>query len=191
MLNQFHYLCYFQQMLKIASQLPSLLPAPEKAAEEHLRQVLAQVPFLTLTPSPPGDQTPPRADFTVSLDVAGDHWLLVGEVKHLSQPRHVREAAYNLRHHLLALPHRKAHGALVAPYLSEESIAILRSESLGYLDFAGNCFLSFGSVFIERRGAPNPAMRRRGLREIFAPKASRVLRILLQDPDRPWRVIDR
>jgi hypothetical protein len=79
---------------------------------------------------------------------------------------------------------------LVAPYLSEESIAVLRSESLGYLDFAGNCFLSFGSVFIERHGAPNPATRRRGLREIFAPKASRILRILLQNPDQPWRVID-
>jgi hypothetical protein len=177
-------------MLKVDSSPPVSPSAPENAAEEHLRQVLAEVPFLTLTPSPSDQPMPPRADFTVALDVAGDHWLLVGEVKHLSQPRHVREAAYNLRHHLLALPNRKAYGVLVAPYLSEESIAVLRSESLGYLDFAGNCFLSFGSVFIERRGAPNPAIRRRGLREVFAPKASRVLRILLQDPDQPWRVID-
>lgn len=177
-------------MLKTDSSPPASPFATEKAAEEQLRQVLAEIPFLTLTPSPSDDPMPPGADFTMALDVAGDQWLLVGEVKHLSQPRHVREAAYNLRHHLLALPNRKAYGVLVAPYLSEESIAILRSESLGYLDFAGNCFLSFGSVFIERRGAPNPAMRRRGLREIFAPKASRVLRILLQDPDRPWRVID-
>lgn len=177
-------------MLKLDPSLPSSPSAPEKAAEEHLRRVLAEVPFLTLNPSPSNDPMPPGADFTVPLDAAGDHWLLIGEVKHLSQPRHVREAAYNLRHHLLALPNRKAYGVLVAPYLSEESIAVLRSESLGYLDFAGNCFLSFGSVFIERRGAPNPAIRRRGMREVFAPKASRVLRILLQDPDQPWRVVD-
>lgn len=177
-------------MLKLNSLPPASPSAPEHAAEEQLRQVLAEVPFLTLTPSRSDDPMPPRADFTVALDVAGDPWLLVGEVKHLSQPRHVREAAYNLRHHLLALPNRKAYGVLLAPYLSEESIAVLRSESLGYLDFAGNCFLSFGSVFIERRGAPNPAIRRRGLREVFSRKASRVLRILLQDPDRPWRVVD-
>jgi Transcriptional regulator, AbiEi antitoxin, Type IV TA system len=159
-------------------------------AEEHLRQVLTEVPFLTLTNSAPNADRPGGPDFTVQLDTAGDRWLLVCEVKRLSQPLQVRAAAYDLRHHLLSLPNSKAYGILIAPYLSEESIAVLRKESLGYLDFAGNCFLSFGSVFIERRGAPNPAIRRRGLREIFAPKASRVLRILLQDPDQPWRVID-
>jgi hypothetical protein len=159
-------------------------------AEEHLRQVLTEIPFLTLASSASNADVPARADFTVPLDTAGDRWLLVCEVKRLSQPRQVRAAAYNLRHHLLSLPNNKAYGILIAPYLSEESIAVLRKESLGYLDFAGNCFLSFGSVFIERRGAPNPAIRRRGLREIFAPKASRVLRILLQDPERPWRVTD-
>ncbi len=162
----------------------------ERKAEEHLRQVLTEVPFLRLAIPASIAEKPSRIDFTLPLDAAGDPWLLVCEVKSLSQPRQVREAAYNLRHHLLDLPNRKAYGILIAPYLSEESIAVLRKESLGYLDFAGNCFLSFGSVFIERRGAPNPAIRRRGLREIFAPKASRVLRVLLQDANRSWRVTE-
>jgi hypothetical protein len=177
-------------MLK--SSYPSHLSEQDLAnkAEEHLRQVLTEVPFLTLASSVSNADAPAGAAFTVQLDTAGDRWLLVCEVKRLSQPRQVRAAAYNLRHHLLSLPNNKAYGILIAPYLSEESIAVLRKESLGYLDFAGNCFLSFGSVFIERRGAPNPVIRRRGLREIFAPKASRVLRILLQDPNQPWRVID-
>jgi hypothetical protein len=119
------------------------------------------------------------SDFTLPLDAAGEPWLLVCEVKHLSQPRHVREAAYTLRHYLLSLPNHNSYGILLAPFLSDESIAILRNDSLGYLDFAGNCFISFGSVFIERRGAPNPVTRRRQLREVFALKASRVLRALV------------
>src|ERR1700733_996119 len=138
-----------------------------RRAEERLRNVLADVPFLILPSCGSVAEESSRADFTVPVDAGSDHWLLVCEVKSLSQPRQVREAAYNLRHHLLSLPNRKAYGILLAPYLSEESIAVLRTESLGYLDFAGNCFLSFGSVFIERHGAPNPAIRRRGLREIF------------------------
>jgi hypothetical protein len=177
-------------MLKLTN--PSSLTEQdlERDAEERLCKVLAGVPFLTVAPSPPNAEIPSKADFTVTLDAAGDRWLLVCEVKRLGQPRHVREAAYNLRHHLISLPNRKAYGILLAPYLSEESIAVLRDESLGYLDFAGNCFLSFDTVFIERSGAANPTIRRRALREIFAPKASRVLRILLQDPHQPWRVTE-
>jgi hypothetical protein len=177
-------------MLKLVHSLHAPKQDLTRRAEEHLRKVLVEIPFLTLPNFESVAEESSRADFTVPVDAASDHWLLVCEVKNLSQPRQVREAAYNLRHHLLSLPNRKAYGILIAPYLSEESIAVLRKESLGYLDFAGNCFLSFGSVFIERRGAPNPAIRRRGLREIFAPKASRVLRVLLQDPEQPWRVID-
>jgi hypothetical protein len=177
-------------MLKLVHSLHAPKQDLTRRAEEHLRNVLVEVPFLTLPNFESVAEESSRADFTVPVDAASDHWLLVCEVKNLSQPRQVREAAYNLRHHLLSLPNRKAYGILIAPYLSEESIAVLRKESLGYLDFAGNCFLSFGSVFIERRGTPNPAIRRRGLREIFAPKASRVLRVLLQDPEQPWRVID-
>jgi len=162
----------------------------EKTALGRLLEVLAGIPFVTLAPPELDAAKPARADFTVSLEAAGAQWTLVCEVKRLGQPRHVREAVYQLRHQLILMRSLRVYGVFIAPYLSEESIAVLREESFGYLDFAGNCFLSFGSVFIERRGAPNQSVRRRELREIFAPKASRVLRVLLKDPDRPWRVTD-
>ncbi|MEK7880223.1 MAG: hypothetical protein AAB285_10225, partial [candidate division NC10 bacterium] len=43
-------------------------------------------------------------------------------------------------------------------------------------------------VFIKRQGFPNPRLERRPLRALFAPKASRVLRVLLEDPKRSWQV---
>lgn len=162
----------------------------EKTAQGRLLEMLGGIPFVTLAPPELEPANPARADLTVSLEAAGTQWTLVCEVKRVGQPRHVREAVYQLRHRLISMRSPRVYGVFVAPYLSEESIAVLREESFGYLDFAGNCFLSFGSVFIERRGAPNPSVRRRALREIFAPKASRVLRVLLKDPDRPWRVTD-
>src|SRR5271165_832608 len=141
-----------------------------KTAQGRLLEVLGDIPFVTLDPPELEAANPARADFTVSLEAAGAQWTLACEVKRLGQPRHVRESVYQLRHQLISMRSPRVYGVFIAPYLSEESIAVLREESLGYLDFAGNCFLSFGSIFIERRGAPNPSVRRRALREIFAPK---------------------
>jgi hypothetical protein len=177
-------------MLKEVSPVPLADYELERVARERLAEVLGDIPFLKLVAPESAAAALSQADFTVELDAAGERWTLVCEVKRLGQPRHVREAVYQLRHRLIAMRSQKVYGVFIAPYLSEESIAVLRGESLGYLDLAGNCFLSFGSVFIERRGAPNPSVRRRELREIFAPKASRVLRVLLKDRDRSWRVTE-
>jgi hypothetical protein len=56
------------------------------------------------------------------------------------------------------------------------------------VDLAGNCRLVFGQVFVEYRNFPNPRLERRPLRSLFAAKASRVLRVLLDDVKRPWQV---
>jgi hypothetical protein len=55
---------------------------------------------------------------------------------------------------------------------------------------AGNARLSFDQVFIETRGADNPFREKREARSLFAPKATRVLRVLLQGPLRPWKVTE-
>ena len=178
-------------MLKdLVSSNHSPLPL-DITARERLIAVLRTVPFLTVAPTREEPGALSATDFTLDIDAAGETWTLVGEVKSEAQPRHVRGAIYQLRQQLVALPHaRRAYGILIAPYFSEESMTMLRKESMGYLDLAGNCFLSFGTVFIERRGGPNPFKRSQGLRELFAPKASRVLRILLRNPARPWRLTD-
>jgi hypothetical protein len=58
---------------------------------------------------------------------------------------------------------------------------------IGYADFVGNCRLVLGSLFIVREGRPNPFVNRRRLRSLYAPKAERILRVLLGDPERSWR----
>jgi hypothetical protein len=175
-------------MLKAANSISLKESALEGVALERLREVLCGIPFVTLEP-PGSETTTPTNYFSIALEAAGARWTLVCDVKRLGQPRHVREAVYRLRHSI-AMRSERIYGVFIAPYLSEESIAVLREESLGYLDLAGNCLLSFDSVFIERRGVPNPSVRRQALRELFAPKASRVLRVLLKDPARSWRVTD-
>ena len=54
------------------------------------------------------------------------------------------------------------------------------------MDLAGNCRLVFDRIFIERVAFPRPDAHQRPLRSLFSPKASRVLRVLLEDPRRAW-----
>src|SRR5262249_14247475 len=57
-----------------------------------------------------------------------------------------------------------------------------------HADLSGNARLAFGQVYIETRSPENPFRQKREVRSIFAPKAARVLRFLLQGPLRGWKV---
>ena len=79
-------------------------------------------------------------------------------------------------------------GVVIAPYLSPAAQQICREENVGFLDFEGNCRLVFDSVFIERAVPLKPATERREIKSIFAPKSAQLLRLLLHDPKRHWKV---
>jgi hypothetical protein len=77
---------------------------------------------------------------------------------------------------------------VAAPYLGDRAREICREARVGYLDLAGNCRLAFGSIFIERKGFPNPNIERRPLRTLFATKGTRILRIMLVEPKRRFQL---
>ena len=79
---------------------------------------------------------------------------------------------------------------LVSPYLSPESRAICTAHDVAYLDLVGNVRLAFDAVYIERAVADKPRSETRALRSIFTPKAAAILRVLMRDPDRAWRVAE-
>lgn len=61
---------------------------------------------------------------------------------------------------------------------------------MAYLDLVGNTHLTFGDVYIDRAVADQPKSETRALRSIFTPKAAAILRVMLRNPDRPWRVVE-
>jgi hypothetical protein len=109
---------------------------------------------------------------------------LVVQVKSSGQPRSVREGCFQLQNHLESQP--DAYGVVLAPYITPASAEICRHAGFGYVDLAGNCRLSAGAIYIERRGQPNPFIRKAQLYNLYKPVASRVLRVLLHNPPRPW-----
>ncbi|MFT3727850.1 MAG: type IV toxin-antitoxin system AbiEi family antitoxin [Terricaulis sp.] len=133
-----------------------------------------------------------RADFEIHLDVNERPHTLVCEVKSNGQPRFVREALFMLieydRHRQgIQRPFTKV---FIAPFLSAEARQLCRSHGVGYLDFEGNAWLQFASVYIETQAPANSKPERRELRSVFAPKSAQVLHMLLRDPWKHWRLAD-
>jgi hypothetical protein len=112
-------------------------------------------------------------------------------VKTDGQPRNVRYAALQAREYINRGPrNQRAYPVVIAPYISPASQEICREMDVGYADLAGNTHLAFGNIYIDRQVAENPFHRRREQRSLFSPKSARVLRVLLTDPLRPWKVED-
>lgn len=164
----------------------------EEEAKAKLREVLARVLFISIgaaeVPRVFGLLGPRSPDFLLPVKAGYETWRLVCEVKSAAQPRQARVVVLELNDYVKALGDPKTYPILLAPYISPDSAEICRQAGVGYLDFVGNCYLTFGGVFIERSGAASPKAEKRGLRSLFSPKAARILRCLLREPGVIWRV---
>lgn len=164
----------------------------ERRAAEALKAFLGTIPQLSLsdmvvTGKP--DESDPSVDIVADTEFAGRPMRLVVEVKGNGQPRMAHQAAYQLKRYL----DRSGQDGVpmfMAPYISEQSQAVCREEGIGYLDFEGNARIAFESVFIDRRVEGKPEPERRALRSLFKPKSARILRVLLNEPNRAWRVTE-
>lgn len=130
-----------------------------------------------------GNQT---ADLVVRFRLGEQEHTLVVEVCSLGQPRQIRAAVTRLMEVRRALP--AAYPMAAAVYIGPQSARILRDNSLGYIDLSGNCYLAFDNVLIEKEGKRNVRPSTRPLRSLFAPRATRVVRALLAEPARTWRL---
>jgi len=110
----------------------------------------------------------------------------MAEVKNNGQPRFARLAVYELKDRLGS--QTMAYGVFIAPYISPEAGKICEEAGIGYLDLAGNCLISFETIYIHKTGIPNPKIQKRELRSLYSPKAERVLRVLLTEPKRTWKM---
>lgn len=163
------------------------IPVNEAAFEREglarLRALLEEVPFVkgVKVESQRGDH---GWDAAMTVRTTAGAIRLLVECKRRSEPRLLRETTARFELARIKQPH--AHPVLIAAYLSPESAAICKEHGVGYMDFAGNCHLSFAQIHIHREGFVNPFPETRGTAALFAPKAERILRALL-DPELPGR----
>jgi hypothetical protein len=161
----------------------------EERAEAQIRAVLSPVPFIRVENAQRESHPHQQWDLIFHLTVRGRPHTLICEVKQSGQPRQIRSAILQLKsYHPLPAP--KTTGLIVAPYLSPEARSICLDSEVGYVDFAGNCQIAFDGVFIQKSEAAKPPAAKRELKSLFSAKSARVLRLLLREPRRHWRVVD-
>lgn len=158
-----------------------------RKAETALWQCLEQIPFVEIADirhEAGADQT--RADLIVRLNLPDGRQTLLAEIKTVGQPRQARAAVNQLLRYCAQDP--SSYGIFMAPYISPGAAEICIREGIGFLDLAGNCFLAFDRVYIRQAGVANPFSEKRDLRTLYSPRAMRVLRVLLNDPRKAWKI---
>jgi hypothetical protein len=129
-----------------------------------------------------------RIDILMSTLISGKPAKFIVEVKSKGEPRFIRMAAAQIKSYLRNF--KNSYGILVAPYLSDNSRQICKEADIGCIDLAGNAYIAFKTIFIDRSGIPNPFADTRISKSIFSPKSSRILRVLLSGPSKRWYVKD-
>lgn len=157
----------------------------EANAQSTLKIILERIPFLKIVSI---EREQGGLDFLVDLDLDTKKQLLIVEVKNNGQPRLARAAVNQLIRYSESYPN--AYCVFMAPYISPQAAEICLKDGVGYIDYAGNCYLSFGQVYIEQKGRLNPFKTKRDLTSLYSPKASRVLRVLMNNPGRAWKTQD-
>ncbi len=160
-----------------------------KMAQKSLSSVFSDISFIELKESKSNVRIDNKeVDFVLGTLISGKPAKFIVEVKSQGEPRLVRMAIVQLKECLKSF--KNSYGILIAPYLSDASRQICKEAGIGCIDLAGNAFLSFKNVFIDRSGIPNPFSVARLSKSVFSPKSSRILRVLLLDPSKRWYVED-
>lgn len=151
-------------LTNLRRRLPELLPTLRVGLERPARGTLG--------------------DVILSVRAGGKTRRLLCEVKSVGEPRYLAQAITALT--LAARKDPRLYPVVVAPYIAPEGRRLCREAGVGYLDLTGNVFLRFDGILVDRVSAEVPPRVRVRLRRLFAPKASRLLRVLLEHPGAAW-----
>jgi len=157
-----------------------------KQAALALQKQLGKIPFLQLEQIVMPDLNI-QEDLLFRMGIKDTSRLLVVKTDNNGQPRSARLATYLLKEQLSKLAN--AYGVFFAPFITPEAGKICTDAGIGYLDMAGNCLISFETIYIHQTGIPNPAVQKRELRSMYSPKGERILRVLMLNPNRTWKMI--
>ena len=185
----FHCIISFQQTLK--GVIPVKQPSHDINVHSlaALHSCLDTIPFLHVTEIiPQAGSGTVHVDFLLSMMFSQHKKFIAVAVRSSGQPRFTREAVNQLARFRDRQP--DVYGVFMAPFISREAAKICSQENMGYVDLAGNCLISFDTIYLERDGKPNPFSERRTLHSLYSPKAERILRVLLMHPKREWKVQD-
>jgi hypothetical protein len=157
-----------------------LINAADKIVEDCLSDI-----FFIKTIRSEASFNDSKPDYIIQIETPLGPKQLNVEIKENGQPRYARILIDKLSH---LNEGTKSYWIFVAPFISEKTGRMLRDSGIGFVDFAGNCYISFEGVHIQKEGNNNPFFTKRQFKSLFKLKASRILRVLLANPNRYWKI---
>ena len=153
-----------------------------RLAADALRTLREALPDFRVTEGPPNQRA--TWDLTVTLRSGKTMRRLLVQCKSVGEPRYLAQAITLLT--LAVRSFSQGYPVVAAPYIGPEGQRLCREAGVGYVDLAGNVFLRFDGVLIDRRSGERPPRAKARLRRLFAPRSSRVIRVLLENPGAEW-----
>ena len=131
----------------------------------------------------------------IAFEHRGVDYLLIVAIQHQLSPRlvrfHVPQLLFLTRQVDEPIkPGRVVVPLLVGSYLSPQCRQICSESNVAFLDTYGNMELITETLFVSREVEQKPLPEKRKLRSIFSPKGGAILRAMLLEPDRAWKVTD-
>lgn len=126
----------------------------------------------------------------------GNQVVFQCEVKNSGEPKYIRNAVQQLtkyREYARKISRQHLYFMVAAPYISLQSSKICEEHGIGYIDLSGNCLIIYEGIYVRVEGKPNKYKEMRKTKSIFersAVKSSVILRTILYEMNRPWRVQD-
>jgi predicted transcriptional regulator len=114
-------------------------------------------------------------------------YKFICEIKNSASPSHLFPVIMMLKQ---AAEETKSYPIIIAPYVSQRSAEICRKSGVGFIDSGGNVFLSFDNILIDRRVKDRVSLEKKEIAEIFSPRATRVIRVLLEGKKEKWLITE-
>lgn len=185
-IDSFIEIGHFSKMLKSSFSMKET----ERAVADALKEVLRAIPFVHVTDlvldAPVAGR---RIDVLADVEIQSEPHKILIEVKQSGQPHSMRDAVAQLKAmaDVFDAPTLLMVGAT---YIPEATRALCAKAGVGWIDLAGNTRIFGPGVYIDRESADKPKAVVREMKSPFAPKSARVLRRLLSESDRAWKVVD-
>lgn len=125
-------------------------------------------------------------DLIAEFSMGGKTKRLLIEVKVPGYPSSLLQAFQTLQ---LTCKSQKGYPVVVTDALSEQGARLAKEAGIGFLDLAGNCWLNLGEVYVDKTAPTRLSRPSAELRRLFSPKATRVIRTLLEEHAKTWEVI--
>lgn len=158
--------------------------------QQKLKDVFSDIPALSVRQIFEGLKISPsdKADLVFELIYNNKQIRIIVEIISNGEPRYVRSVAHKISSYLT--DKSDIYGIIAAPDISQRSGEICRESALGYIDLSGNCFISFNTIYIKRENYKRSIFEKKETKSLFAKKTSRLLRALLNNPDKVWTQLE-